>query len=113
MQFLKDNKWMIGGVVGAALLAYVYFAYFSGGTEPVLTSTADSQSTAVTQELLATLGNLRVIKLDASIFEDPVFVSLSDFGVVIPPQPVGRRNPFEPFNGSGQGGEITVPGLQN
>lgn len=108
MQFLKDNKWMIGGVLGAGLLVYVYFTYFAGGQGPLLTSTTDNGSAAVTQELVVALGNLKTIKLDESIFKDPVFVSLSDFGVVIPAQPVGRRNPFEPTRGS-SGGSVSAP----
>lgn len=110
MQFLKDNKLMIIGVAGAALLMYAYFAFWSGGSQPLLTSSADSESAAVTQELVATLGSLRTIKLDESIFSDPVFISLSDFGVTIPAQPVGRRNPFVPFSGtSGAGGATQTP----
>ena len=92
---------MIGGVLGAVALLYVYFTYFAGSSEPLLSSSGEN---AVTQELIATLGNLKTIKLDPAIFSDPVFVSLSDFGVVIPPQPVGRGNPFAPFSGSGSSG---------
>ena len=47
------------------------------------------------------IGNLRTIDLDNSLFKDPLFVSLSDFGVTIPPAAAGRRNPFAPV---GQGG---------
>lgn len=98
MDFIKKNKWMIGGVLGAAALVWGYFHFFSGGSEPLLTST-DPASTAVTQELISTLGSLKTIKLDPAIFKDPLFVSLSDFGVVIPPQQTGRRNPFAPLGG--------------
>ncbi|MBX4192067.1 hypothetical protein KW798_01105 [Candidatus Parcubacteria bacterium] len=99
MEFIKANKWMIGGVLGAVVLVWVYFTYFSGGSSDQLLTSTDPASTAVTQELITTLANLKTIKLDASIFKDPLFVSLSDFGVVIPPQQTGRRNPFAPLGG--------------
>lgn len=49
------------------------------------------------RELLAALAKLRTTKLDMSIFDDPVFTSLKDFGVEIASEPIGRRNPFASF----------------
>jgi len=37
---------------------------------------------------------MRSIRLDSSIFENPAFASLRDFGREIIPEPVGRTNPF-------------------
>src|SRR3990167_1836286 len=45
-------------------------------------------------DLLAALALLRTIQLDTSVFVDPIFKSLSDWGKKIAPQPAGRRNPF-------------------
>ena len=50
-----------------------------------------------------TLQSIHSIKLDNSIFTDPVFVSLTDFGVTIPPENVGRPDPFVPLGGTGTG----------
>lgn len=101
MQFLKANKTLVIGILGAGLLIWGYFMFFAGSSSgPLLTSSASSVS-PVTQELLVTLGNLRTIQLDETIFGDPVFESLSDFGVVIPPEAIGRRNPFEPLGAGG------------
>jgi hypothetical protein len=110
MQSLLKNKWLLIGIAAMALLFYIYFTYFSGEPDPVLTSTADAESSAVTQELLTTLANLKTIRLDDSIFKDPVFISLSDFGVVIPSQPIGRRNPFVPFAGAAGTTTVSLPG---
>jgi hypothetical protein len=93
MQFIKKNMTVII-VLGVALLAfYIYSAYFSAPAAPAL-STAD-QSPA-SQNLLLTLTSLQSIKLDPAIFSDPVFESLTDFGVTIPPQTPGRADPFAP-----------------
>jgi hypothetical protein len=90
---IKKYGVIIGVVVVAALV--LWFFYSRGGSGALLTSSADQES-PVSQEILATLGNLRTIKLDNSIFSDPLFQSLSDFGVAIPPAAAGRRNPFAP-----------------
>src|SRR5579859_7997317 len=95
MNFLNKNKMFIGVGLVLILGAIYYFMNFSGGSSaPALTQSSDS---VVSQDLLATLQNLHTIKLDNSIFTDPVFVSLTDFGVTIPPEPVGRPNPFVPI----------------
>ena|SRR3989344_5246073 len=94
--FITQNKLLTGGVC-MVVLALLYYFFFSGSSVPPL-STAESADSPVTQSLLVTLSNLHTIKLDGSIFKDPAFVSLTDFGVVIPPQNVGRRNPFAPLS---------------
>lgn len=102
MAFLTQNKLLIGAAV-LGLFAVLYFFVFSGGANtPLLTETEVGNETIVTQELLVTLSNLRAIELSSAIFTDPVFASLTDFGVVIPQEPVGRRNPFVPYAGGGQ-----------
>lgn len=97
LALIKKNIVIIGIVLAAA--AVLYYFYSSGGSSALLTSSAEQES-PVSQEVLETLGNLRSIKLDNSIFSDPLFISLSDFGVNIPPAAAGRRNPFAPV---GQG----------
>jgi hypothetical protein len=110
MDFLKQNKVAIG--VGVLLIVglFVYMTYFS--SSPAATLTASDSSTTISQNLLITLQNLHTIKLDNSIFSDPSFQSLTDFGVTIPAESVGRRDPFLPLSGSTSGGSsIAVPTL--
>lgn len=97
-QFIKGNKILILGGICVIAAAFYYFNFLKGGEEaPVVTSAADSANSPVTQDLLITLTSLKIIALDDKIFKDPVFISLSDFGVQIPPETVGRRNPFAPI----------------
>jgi hypothetical protein len=98
MDFLKQNKMMIGGGVALVIAIFVYFTYFSGSSSTPALTTSD-QATTVSQNLLVTLQNLHTIKLDESIFSNPVFLSLTDFGVTIPPENVGRQDPFAPLGG--------------
>ena len=93
MDILK-NKWVTGAVGVAAVLFLVYYLWTSAGSSALLTTTEGTSP--LSQEILTTLGQLHTIKLEPAIFTDPVFVSLNDFGVTIPPQNAGRRNPFAP-----------------
>ncbi len=96
MQFLKDNKLYIGLVVVAVLAWWLYMTYFSGGPADN-TLLATPQASPLSADVLTTLSSLTVIRLDSSIFSDPIFTSLSDYGVQIPPENAGRRNPFAPL----------------
>jgi hypothetical protein len=100
MDFIKKNKATLGGGIILVAAVYVYFTYFSGSSSAPLTA-----QSPVGSDVLATLGNLHSIRLDNGIFTDPVFVTLSDFGVTLPPQDAGRRNPFAPV---GKGGSLST-----
>ena len=104
MDFLKKNKTAIGGGALVVALLYVYLTYFNGSSAPLTETTVDQA--AVSGSLLITLNSLHTIRLDNTVFSDPVFASLSDFGVSIPAQDAGRRNPFAPI-GKGNIGTTT------
>ena len=70
MDFLKQNKTIIGGIVVIVLAVIVYFMYFAGGSSSATLTSSDANS-AVSQNLLVTLQNLHTIKLDDSIFQQP------------------------------------------
>jgi quinol-cytochrome oxidoreductase complex cytochrome b subunit len=96
--FLKSNGILLGAAALAVVGAVVYFGFFGGasGSGSLLTS-PDEGSSPVSNELLQRLSSLHTIKLDNTIFTNPVYISLISFRVVIPPQPIGRSNPFAPI----------------
>lgn len=98
MALLKKN--LVPIVIVAAAAGVLYYFFVGGGETPLLST---DEEAPVSQELVVTLGSLRTIKLDDTVFRDPLFLSLSDFGVTIPPAAAGRRNPFAPV---GQGGSV-------
>ena len=91
MDFLKKNKLGAGLIVAGVLGFYLYCISGGGGSPDVVES-----QPVVGADLLATLESVPGIKLDSRVFDNPSFKSLSDFGVKIPPQESGRRNPFAP-----------------
>lgn len=50
-------------------------------------------------DLLKALQDLQRLRLDGSIFSNPVWVTLEDFGKELAPQSAGRPNPFAPIGG--------------
>jgi len=93
MDILK-NKFVVGGVGAVLVLTLAYYLWTSAENSALLTT--NDGTSPLSQEILITLGQLHTIRLDPAIFTDPVFASLTDFGVTIPPQNAGRRNPFAP-----------------
>ena len=100
MQFLKQNKLLTLGGAVALVAAFGYFTFFSDGSPQELVSSSDDALSSVSRDLIVTLSNLHTLRLDETLFDDPVFLSLSDFGVTIPPENVGRLNPFAPLGGN-------------
>lgn len=102
LDYLKENKGLAGILIVVVVGVGGYFAYKSGGSGELLSSTATSTPTSkVSRELLLTLSDLKSITLDSSIFQDAAFMSLVDFRVDIPLMPVGRENPFAPLSTQG------------
>ena len=96
-----DKRVLIASGIIVILLAGAFFYWLSGRsgeeTPPITELPASSPDAALGRNLLVALAKLKSTALDTSIFDDPVFMSLKDFGVEIASQPVGRRNPFAEF----------------
>lgn len=106
MDFITRNKGIVGGGIVILLFVLLYFLFFSGSSTPSL---SQSSTSPVSESLLTSLEELQTIKLDASIFTNPVFVSLTDFGVTIPPENVGRPDPFLPISGTATSSNLALP----
>lgn len=112
MHFLTDNKYKILGglllVVGGWWYYTTFVAGSAGSSDLLTSSSADAPLEGA--KLVSALGQLQGVKLDDAIFKNPVFHTLVDFGIEIPPQPIGRPNPFAPLpGGSGGGSSIFLP----
>jgi hypothetical protein len=107
MQWIKKHL-LIFGLIIALIVGGVLYGMSGGGAsqEPLLTTeTVDSGSPSTDtadRELVESLLTLRAISLSGTIFSDPAFKVLQDFGTTIIPEPVGRTNPFAPLPGQSQ-----------
>ena len=84
------------------LLIGGYYAYVTFGSPGIPDGVLSSQSatangTAVGQEIILILEDIKKINLNTGIFEDEKFNSLVDFMQEVTSEPQGRRNPFEPI----------------
>lgn len=95
---MLQNKLAIIGIV-VVLAGSVWYVLSSGSApqEGLVTESFVSPASEAERDLVATLLALRAVKLEGSVFSNPVFQSLKDFGSTIVPEPVGRENPFAPL----------------
>jgi hypothetical protein len=97
-----QNKTLVAVLLVAVLGVGGFLMYsWTSPSLPDTTTPVDPDA----QQLLIELSNLDNIHLDGAVFTNPVFVSLTDYGVVIPSLPFGRRNPFLPI---GRGGSTAA-----
>ena len=115
MDFIKSEIKNI--IVFVVILGGLYFAYvffFKDSAPPTSTISPSGSGGEVSGDILPLLLQLQTIKLDQSIFSDPVFKSLENFSVELPHEESGRPNPFAPVESSPPPGSInlsTTPGV--
>lgn len=101
----RKYKKIIIIVVVVIVLFFVYSFFFGGSSNDnsLLRGVANTPSGAdvIGSEIIQALNQIDTLQLDRTIFEDPVFRSLVDRSQPIPPEPVGRDNPFSPITFSG------------
>lgn len=96
-----QNKIVILLVGGVALAGMVWYSFLRDRGDGSLLQTDDlTVATEQDSDIVNTLLELRAVSLSGTIFTDPAFLMLQDFGSEIIPEPVGRDNPFAPLPGS-------------
>ncbi len=88
-------------VVVVVLAAMAYF-YTQGGSAPAsggLVSEGLDGDVGLAEVNL--LNQIQSIQINTSLFGDAEYLSLRDYTVDIPSQPIGRQNPFAPIPGVG------------
>ena len=98
---LSNTKNLI--IAGVILLALLAAGYFYTTRERIddadlLVGVPISRDQAIDGDLLSTLGQLKRLRLDESIFSNQSFLSLTDQSKPLPSQTSGRTNPFAPLD---------------
>jgi hypothetical protein len=88
---------LAGGVVVAGV---VWYSFMRDRSENLLETSDLTVATEADSDIVNVLLELRAVTLSGTIFSDPAFVRLKDFGREIVPEPVGRANPFAPLPGA-------------
>ena len=101
MRWIKQHL-ILFLILIAAIVAFVWYGLSSSAPEPILETSEVAGGTladeSADQEIVASLLALRSVSLSGTIFTDPAFVSLRDFGTTLVAEPWGRDNPFAPLN---------------
>lgn len=111
-------------IIGVVILAVAYIAYsmfFKTSDSDNLISGSNSfssdRSLADTQilgnQITQALIQIESLQLNRSIFENPIFKSLSDRSEQIISEPVGRKNPFAPLDDSSVNFDSNSPTLKS
>lgn len=87
-------------IIVVALIAYFYYEGSVPTTNSSLeTSIANNEAQAVGVRVLTLLKQIKSLTIDSGLFVDPSYLTLRDYSVQIPPENVGRSNPFAPLSG--------------
>ncbi len=101
----SNTKTILVVVVILLLGGVAYFGFAKGGDtatssiETIGGETVSLGTGEVGADITALLNEINQLKIDNSLFQDPVYLYLVDYSQEIPPLPVGRENPFAPIPG--------------
>ena len=101
---------VVGVLIGGGVLVYSWTQNFQNKDIETLVSAGaiDPLVAERSDEILDLLRDLKRLSFDETLFSDPRFRNLVDFGVELLPEPKGRRNPFAPLGEDGGGGPASV-----
>ena len=84
-------------LIGGLVLGGIWYFFSAGDSnDELLTTTTVQEENPAEKGIVDTLLTLRAVSLSGTIFSDPVFGILQDFGSEIVPEQTGRVNPFAP-----------------
>jgi flagellar basal body-associated protein FliL len=96
----SNKKTLIIGIIIVVVLAGGWYFFSKGSSSPstsqLISSTSNDANATVGASVLNVLNSVSSIKIDASFFNTPAYQSLVDYSITVPPQAVGRPNPFAP-----------------
>ena len=96
------------------VLSAGYYFYTSGGAPAGTSSLAVQTNTQpVGSDVLALLNTIHSLSIDPTFFQSQVYRSLVDFTVAIPPENIGRPNPFAAYSGNGIPASTSSTMVQN
>jgi hypothetical protein len=109
------NIIIVGIIIALGLIAYSLLRP-DPTAESLLATTERADSAQVLgDEITSAINQINALKLNRSVFDDPIVKNLIDHSKPIIPEPVGRKNPFAPIGAVGEASVInsSTSTLQN
>lgn len=109
MDFVKSEVKNI--VIFVSILAGLYFSYtyfFAGEEAATIVIGPTEGGGEVGGDILPLLQDIKKIRLDAKVFDDPIYKSLKNYSVELPKEDAGRVNPFAPIDRGIQQSSSTI-----
>lgn len=106
MQAILNHKKILIVIILLILIFVGYGFYISNNKsssasvskQPISASSVQSSLEGPGKEFVTQLLAIQNINFKLDLFKDPVYIGLQDFSREIIPQPIGRPNPFAPFD---------------
>ncbi len=96
INIIKQNR-ILFIILAVIIMLFIAYGFSDKTTSSVLIQKqAATDSSSIEQEILQLLMDVQSIKLDGSVFQDPTFNQLRDFGRKVIQEPTGKINPFLP-----------------
>ena len=85
-------------IIAIGGIGFLGFSYMSRDVQNSndITVTQSGETASIGAEVLSALNQFKQLNLDGSIVSNQTCQSLKDFSRAIPPQSIGRHNPFAP-----------------
>lgn len=93
MKALQKNKFTILAIVIFLIVIFFYNTFIK--ENQVIVEEGNEVAQAIGADLLALSEELRQVSLETELFTTKLYMALTDFSNPIPPQPIGRTNPFD------------------
>ncbi len=95
MKALQKNKFTLLAIVVFFIVIFFYNTFVK--ENKVMVEEGSEAAQTVGADLLALSDELRQVTLNTELFSTKLYLALTDFSTPLPPQPVGRTNPFDLF----------------
>jgi hypothetical protein len=93
MKAFQKNKFTILAIVIFMVVIFFYNTFIK--ESQVIVEEGSEEAQAIGADLLALSDELREVNLGTELFASKLYLALTDFGNPVPPQPIGRTNPFD------------------
>jgi len=80
-------------VVGA--IGYYFYSSSNSNNSSNSSFTVSTATSSVGAYVLGLLSQISSLQINTALFQSPVYQSLTDFTVQVPPEPIGKANPFQ------------------